>query len=149
MGNYKLNGYRLEFVAENVKTFRKKSASRRLYVDMKTKNTGEEAYGYLSEVYPVKSYDKGLGWGDFTMIFDNESDRNSAYNDMLGAIDAYRNVTGTTTSTVNGGGSYSGNASGVALPGTTATKNRDWTTYLVIGAAAVVILMLLWDRKKK
>jgi len=29
------------------------------------------------------------------------------------------------------------------------TKNANWTTYLIIGAAAVAIIMLLWDRKKK
>lgn len=150
---YKLNGYKLDFIAENIVTYRKRDAKRRLYVDMGDKSTGETAYGYLAQVYPVKSYDKGWDWADFTLIFESEKDRNDAYNDMNAAISAWKEA----EAALNDDSPL--RPPTPQQPSTTdeeededdeKEKATDLTTYIIIGVAAVaVIILLLWNPRRK
>lgn len=88
------------------------------------------------------------GYRDFSLVFDTVERRDDVVKNLNANVNAYRNAHPEIV--------YSGDPetpSGTGTTGTasdpTASKAKDWTTYLVIGAAAVVILLLLWDRKRK
>lgn len=149
----KLKGNALDFCARHITTYRKMTTfPSRLYVYADDKQNGERIYQHLSSAYAPRNYSKGWDWADFELIFNNTDERNSAYSDMDKAITSYREshpdtdpdydpdtyepTTPTTTGTV-------------VSDEDTESPDRDYTTYIIIGAAAIILVMLLWERKKK
>ena len=145
---YKLNGSKLAYIAENYVTFKKMAAPKRLYVDMGENEIGEKAYGYLSRVYPVKTYDKGFTWADFTMVFNSEKDRNDAFEDMNGAISEWEEAQNAPEPEEEEEEDPPTEKPTVSEDEDEETKPAvDYSTYIVLGAAAIIIVLLLWDRK--
>lgn len=142
---YKLNGDKLDFIAENYLTFRKMSAPKRLYVDMGDSDLGKKAYGFLSRIYPVKTYDKGFTWADFTMVFDSENDRNAAYDDMKGAIDEWEKAQYEAEQDENEDDDTPPTPSNIDEE-EEQEQTVDYTPYVVVGAAVLIIIVLLWPQ---
>lgn len=143
---YKLQGSNLEFVASYMAANKKKS-SNRWHIETSSKNTGEQLCAILQGVYPgFKRYDKGFGWGDFDMIFENSVKRDEAYEDCNAAVSAYRNDTSIYVPTETTGNNNTGVGSGDDNP---KGMSEDYTTYIIIGAAVLLIFLLLKRKNKK
>ena len=140
-------------------------APRQVQITCKSKSKGEAVKGAIATCNPSWSYykadsfiDNVLGWGlvpggqavignweTFRVRTETKDEAKGLVEDIGKCIDEYANYVDPEdpvntyvqdTPTVNG-------------TDTPTSKAKDWTTYLVIGAAAVVILLLLWDRKRK
>lgn len=127
-----------------------KAYKSQIYFCFDSKDAGKDAYDYLKEVYAEEcNYDAWSGWfglgdkRDFYLGFVSPEARDAVYKDIMNAIGAYQSTNQYQNDFLETG---SGNGSG---NGTDVSKNSNWTTYLIIGAAAVAIILLLWDRKKK
>ena len=144
---YKLNGTKLEYIAENYVSFKKMAAPKRLYVNMGENEIGEKAYGYLSRVYPVKTYDKGFTWADFTMVFNSEKDRNDAYDDMNGAITEWEEAQNAPEPEPEEENPPTEKPTVSEAEEEETKPAVDNSTYIVLGAAAIIIILLLWERK--
>lgn len=156
---YKLQGANLEYVAEYMSA-NKKIGSTKWHIETSAKNTGEQLCGILQGVYPgFKRYDKGFGWGDFNMIFENSVKRDEAYNDCNAAVNAYRNdpsnygvqtipgSSGNGNSDNGNSGNGNGNSGNDGKGGN--GEAPDYTTYIIIGLSVLLIVLLLMKRKKK
>ena len=141
---YKLQGYKLEYCSEHIVSYRKMSAGKRMKVVCDSKEDGEAVHSYLKGVYGSKSYDKGLDWEDFTMIFSSKDDRDDAYKDLDGALTEFREANPEHTPMYG-----TGTGDDPTSPDDSDTEKTDWTTYIIIGAAAAIIIALLipWKRK--
>ena len=104
------------------------------------KDTGPEVFNILSQCLKYSSYTKGTGWGDFRMWFGSAEYGRQAKEDIDGWLSEYaRKVDG-------------GDLGPAANPDAAASGEGsvapDCTTYIIIGAAALLIVRLL-KRKKK
>lgn len=124
-----------------------------IYFCFDTKANGTEAYEILTNRLSsdIRTTRYGLDKRDFTIYFNGgENKAKEIYTEIKKEVEDYRNAHPEATDPYyedpTGTGSGTGTGSTTSA---TASKAKDWTTYLVIGAAAVVILLLLWDRKRK
>ena len=141
----KLTGQRLDFCSLHIERYNKMTNGRRLYVKCDTKSAGEKVYGYLKAAYDPKSYDKGFNWRDFTLVFKDTYSRDAAFADMDAAIVAYREA-----HPLPPPSSLSDLETTDEDPvDTSDTPTTDWTTSIGIGAAAVVIAIILFTKRKK
>lgn len=79
-------------------------------------------------------------WKNFTVQTPSSTDAENLVKEIDACIAQY-----------GSGLSYTGSDGGVydvTTTGTGASTSKDWITYLVIGAALVAIILLLWKRKK-
>ena len=106
-------------------------------------------YNYDLEIF----FTVGMSeWKEFRAKFDSSSDAEDCFNEVEAAVVAYQNsesdypISGGT-----GGGTGGGFVSGVGDDVGTGSANgsKSWILYLAIGVAAVAVIMLLWNRKKK
>lgn len=149
-----LTGNNLKFIATHREQIEQYHGG--IYFCFDTVANGEEAYQILSNVLRPEGISRikyGLDKRDFTVYFnDGESKMMELYPKILKEVEDYRNAHPEVTDPyytdpndpdlLPSSGNGSGNGTGVS-------KNTNWTTYLIIGAAAVAIILLLWDRKKK
>lgn len=140
---HKLTGKALEYVALNVEEIKKAPLDKRgMYVKVSDPSTGEQVMQRLKQAYAAKDYYKGLGWRDFTITFATVWQRDEAVNDANAALIEYFDTHEEPAPEPD-----------PDTPNPTAPKDEeetktDYTTYLIIGAAAVVIIaLLLWQRK--
>lgn len=140
---HKLTGKSLEYVALNVVEIKKATLDKRgMYVKVSDPSTGEQVMQRLKQAYAAKDYYKGLGWRDFTITFPTVWQRDEAVNDANAALIEYFDTNEEPDPTPD-----------PDTPNPTAPKDEeetktDYTTYIIIGAAAVVIIaLLLWRRK--
>lgn len=145
-------------------------APRQVQIVCKSKGKGEKVMGAISACQPEWSYyiadsfwDNALGWGlvpggqsvlgnweTFRVRCDTKDEATGLVADIGKCINEYANYQDPdepSAGSGNGGGNGAGTGNGGGTD--TVTKSTDWTTYLIIGAAAVAVIMLLWDRKKK
>ena len=132
----------------NYMTAMDKAYKTQIYFCFKDVDSGENAFKFLKNVYADEcNYDAWSGWfgigdkRDFYLGFVSAQARDNVYNDIKNAVDQYESTNQYQEENLNGG-------SGEGQDAFTA-KSKDWTTYLIIGAAVVAVIMLLWDRKKK
>ena len=140
---HKLTGKALEYVSLNVEEIKKAPLDKRgMYVKVSDPSTGEQVMQRLKQAYAAKDYYKGLGWRDFTITFPTVWQRDEAVNDANAALIEYFDTNEEPAPTPD-----------PDTPNPTAPKDEeetktDYTTYIIIGAAAVVIIaLLLWQRK--
>lgn len=148
----KLKGKALQTVKDNVASVRK-SSLKNVYFHCRSNSGGVEVRDVIRTVYKpedVTRYNYDLEWVltagmsewiDFRAKFKTESEANECYNEVYAAINsAYAEEPNTYV--------LDDDETSDGL-GTVTTKAKDWTTYIVIGAAVAIILLLLWNRKKK
>ncbi|MBR3711104.1 MAG: hypothetical protein IKM99_09125 [Bacteroidales bacterium] len=142
-----LTGEPLKFAAEHMTNCRKHGYKKyRVLVSADSNTDGKTLCTYLQQVYkPSGIADYSGGYRDFSLVFDTVSRRDEVVNDINDAVTAYR-MAHPGSAPTNGGSStvYTSEE-----PVDVQTNKTGWTTYLIIGAAAVAIIMLLWNRKKK
>lgn len=129
----------------------KKIGSTKWHITTSIKNTGEQLCGILQSVYPgFKRYDKGFGWGDFNMIFENQAFRDEAIEDCNAAIAEYRSrddyepdeITYDPTDKGNSGNQGDEDGQGK-------NEKTSYYTYIIIGALVILAILLLWPGKRK
>lgn len=141
-----LTGYNLDFIATHIQEIDK--YNRGIYFCFDTKDNGTEGFRILNAVLPVTTSGYGIDKRDFTLKFGSVDKRDEIYTELSKEVNDYRQSHPEATdpyynNPVNpGAGGNSGNGNDVK-------KSTNWTTYLIIGAAVVAVIMLLWDRKKK
>ncbi|MCR5040051.1 MAG: hypothetical protein K6A94_12050 [Bacteroidales bacterium] len=145
-------------------------APRQVQIVCKSKDKGEKVMGAISACQPQWSYyiadsfwDNALGWGlvpggqsvlgnweTFRVRCDSKDEASDLVADIGKCIDQYANYQEPDEpSSSSDPGAYTGNGYTGNGGASDTTKSTNWTTYLIIGAAAVAVIMLLWDRKKK
>lgn len=155
--DYKLSNSEIEFLAQALDGVLHPIYNKKIEVFMKNASNGERAARIFSSVFGAKIQNFG-DWKEFDLKFDTMAERDAALAETNAAIVEWRNKwisenheeyvenglpdLEPTDTPVDGG---------IDEPGTGGSINRtkDWVTYLVIGAAAIVIVLLLWDRKKR
>ena len=148
---YKLKGEQLKYCAEHITAFMKRSNGRRLYVDCDDKDSGKKIYMFLSGLYKPKGVEMGFTYKDFTMVFPSTYERDQAYNDLHGAYTEYVESHHVLTDGEEDTPLTQPSPAQPSTPEEPAEKEetKDYTTYIIIGVAVVVIIaLLLWDRKR-
>ena len=134
----------LKFVAEHMTFCRKHGYKKyRVLIGADSNDNGKRLSTILMDAYGASDVaDYSGGYRDFSLVFDSVSRRDQVVENLNANVNAYRDS----------------HPEVVYTPSTQSTepatdvvekKSTDWTTYLIIGAAAVAVIMLLWDRKKK
>lgn len=139
---HKLTGKNLEYVSDNMVSCKKHLIDKRgMTVTVADESTGEQVKNRLMSAYAAKDYYKGLGWKDFTITFPTVWQRDEAVNDVNAAVIEYRDMQ-------DDPGIEPTEPASIAQPDEEETDKPDYTTYVIIGvAAAIIIAMLLWRRK--
>lgn len=142
----KLKQNEIQFLAYHLSAY-DKAYSTQIYFLFDTKENGEEGFDLLKRVYGDEcNYDAWSGWfgvgdkRDFYLGFDGKEAREQVYNDIKNAIDSYKSSNQYDINDSTGDLTASGTSN-------TTTKTNDWTTYIVLGAAAAIIIALLWKKK--
>lgn len=124
-----------------------KAYTTQIYFCFDSKENGEEAFDYLQDVYSDEcNYNAWSGWfgigdkRDFYLGFVSADARDAVYNDLKNAVASIKN-------TNQYQDAYLTDAPETTDTGDTG-KKTDLTTYIIIGAAAAIIIALLWKRKK-
>lgn len=118
-----------------------------IYFCFDSKETGVEAFRLLKSAYgsDINYSAYGLDWRDFYVGFTSKGKRDEVYNEIITDLGNYDN------SHPNELLEGPQNPTEVTVPGddTFTQPKSDYATYIVIGAAAIILVLLLWDRKKK
>lgn len=103
----------------------------------------------------IKIADDSGNDNDVSLVFDTSSERDSAVRQVNEELvqygkshpDAYVVPVNDSPSSGTGGGG--GNGGGLPDPDEPEKEKTDWTTYIIIGAAALAIILLVWPKRKK
>lgn len=144
MADYKLNGANLQYVADNFIALTKvgPSGNMTMIFTAASNASREKLVQIFTSLYNVKSTRYGDGFGSIILQFNNPSDGDEFYRDVLGAVSQYMEAHPNVTPENNYNNHLADDMGGNE-------QTLDWTTYLIIGAAAVAILILLWPKKRK
>ena len=126
-------------------------------------NTGQAVHNILCQAYSdmITGSTWGFGYGDFRLHLRNDDDRDWVVKDIKDSIEKYRaqNPTlpsGSEYSTQDPTGKYGTAGNEVYTNPTTVETDVEEeetklfsgnTLYLVLGAVAIVLILLLWDKK--
>lgn len=134
----------LKFVAEHMTFCRKHGYKKyRVLIGADSNDNGKRLSTILMDAYGASDVaDYSGGYRDFSLVFDSVSRRDQVVENLNANVNAYRDSHPEVVYTPSTQGTE---------PATDVVekKSTDWTTYLIIGAAVVAVIMLLWDRKKK
>ncbi len=156
------------------KTRRVEKATKKiLKITCKSDSDGKDVAGVISSVYGVKvnkldsvggAIGLGIvsawlplidGWQTFRAIFPNADEADKCMASIREAINQYgsgSDYEDPTTFIDDGDDPYAGGGSGDPSGngnGNGNGKEADWLTYVVIGAAVVIIALLLWSGSRK
>ena len=146
MAHY-LTGKNLEYVALNVDTIEKHPLDKRgMHVTVADQSTADQVKQRLMAAYSAKGSYNLFGGRDFTITFDKVWKRDEAVADANAAILEYFDAQ---PDDPPYGSGNNPDADTTEIEGSTAaTTKTDYTTYIIIGVAAVIIIaLLLWKRK--
>lgn len=124
--------------------------NKKIEVRMKKASEGEKAARIFNSTFGAKIQNVG-GYKEFDLKFDTMSERDEALALTNAAIVHWRNkwiAENQEEYVEHGLPDYEPDPDAPDDPRDDKTK-ADWVTYLVIGAAAVTIILLLWEGKKK
>lgn len=118
----------------------------RIWFAFANKEEGKKGHDILKRVYSDFYVDSGdvLNYTDFNIKFSSEQAAKWVLDDIKDSLDSYAEYHHDA-----GLGDFAGTGTDVVVTETAVTKKNDWTAYLVIGAVAVIILLLIWDKLKK
>lgn len=161
-----ITGNHRKTVGTGVKSAKVQSgAPRQVQIVCKSKEKGKAVMGAISACNPEWSYYKAdttwdnlLAWGavpggqavvgnweTFRVRCSDKDEAKELVSDIGKCMDEYANYQDPDDVSSNGGSYTPDNGTGNDQE----TKSINWTTYLIVGAAAVAVILLLWDRKKK
>ena len=141
MGNY-LKTDEAKYIATHLESIEKSRSGRGIYLCFDTVKNGEMAYGILLRVFPNHDHSTGIDKRDFHILFPSRSERDEAFDGLTSEIAGY--------AASNDHGSGYGSDEFFEGSGSSETTGKSgWVTYLIIGVVAVIIFLLLWNKKKK
>lgn len=134
----------LKFVAEHMTFCRKHGYKKyRALIGADSNDNGKRLSTILMDAYGASDVaDYSGGYRDFSLVFDSVSRRDQVVENINANVNAYRDSHPEVVYTPS-------TPSPESSTDVVEKKSTDWTAYLIIGAAAVAVIMLLWDRKKK
>lgn len=137
-----LSNKKLDFIAKHLEEIERSGASG-IYFCFNNKKNGETAYGYLQGVWPDNDTRTGWDKRDFTFFFGDRGKRNEVFEALVKEIQDYKTVHPEVDDPLVDDPSDTGEGNGVSgiLGGS--------TLYVVMGAAAIILILLLWDKKAK
>lgn len=153
----KLSSDVIKFLAENKEKI-DKAYHTQIYFCFDSKSDGAKAFDMLREAYAedCNYYAYGIDYRDFYLGFTSKDKRNEVYDDIIAALTEYHNQYGYDNSN-----SYSGvfgsspegkdTTSGQYGDGYKQNTNKKTSsyTYIIIGALAILAILLLWPGKRK
>ncbi len=140
-----LTGNNLKFIATHRQEIEPYNGG--VYFCFDTIANGTEAYQILRNRLSsdIRSIKYGIDKRDFTIYFvGGETKAKEVFNQINKEVEDYRQANPEVTDPY-----YTDTNDPDLVSGTGSGSGIDWVTYLVIGAAVVAIVLLLWDRKKK
>lgn len=142
----KLTGVPLEFAAKHMTNCRKHGYKKyRVLVEADSNANGKTLCTYLQEVYrPEDIADYSGGYKDFSLVFGTVWRRDEVVKEINNAVAQYRIAHPDAVPTYGNASSGTGDDT----PGPQ-KKTSDWSTYLIVGAAVVALILLLLNRIKK
>lgn len=153
-----LTGENLKYAAENIKECRKHGYNkRRVLIVASSHFTGRTLAPILQEAYNATDIaDYSGGYEDFSLCFDTVWRRDEVVNQINAAIAKYRSEHPELLNTPDPSLPWETEdetpeaaESAEETPDTPQKESPDWTTYIIIGLAAVAIVLLVWPKKKK
>lgn len=146
MTDYKLKGANLEYVANNFLSLSYTGPTRMVLTYIAASNASrEKLIEIFTSLYNVKSASNGKGYGEIILRFSNPIDCEEFYNEVKGAVVDYMNAHPNVTPENN----FNEHVTDDILDFDDKEKSIDWTTYIIIGAAVVAIIILLWPNKRR
>ena len=148
-----LTGENLKYAAENIKECRKHGYNkRRVLIVTGSDKKGRNLAAILQTAYNATGIaDYSGGYKDFSLCFDTMWRRDEVVQQINAAISKYRaehseiyNPPQQTEPPISGE-----NLETTENTETPQKESPDWTTYIIIGLAAVAIVLLVWPKKKK
>lgn len=144
----RLKGHDLVKFASNCKNFYKVGGTpRQIKFEHNSHEQGNETFEIITRVYSDVLFGtmSGLNRKDWTFKTNTESERDAMYNELMESKSEYEALVGTNPSTQT-----SLDPVDPADPDDE-KKTSDLTTYIIIGAAAAIIIALLipWKKSKK
>lgn len=109
-----------------------------------TNAAGKKNSQILKTAYPeaeIKDYSGG--YRDFSLVFDRVWRRDEVVDEINDVVAAYRNQHPEILSDPDV------SSEDPVVIGTETQNTGSYTTYIIIGAAAIIIVLLLWDKLKK
>lgn len=147
-----LQGSDLEYIATHYEKI-SDAYNTQIYFCFDSKESGAEAFDILKRVYAKEcNYDAWSGWfgagdkRDFYLGFNTRYVRNLVLSSITHSVSNFRE---THPDAVYHGGGHPETVDDNFDPDDDPNNSTDWTTYIIIGAAAMAILILLWPSKKK
>lgn len=138
----KLKGDNLKFIATHLEEIEKSRSGRGIYFCFDTVKNGEFAYDILDSLFPGHDHSTGLDKRDFHVLFGSRSDRDAAFDELSKDIRDYSVAHDAEISAGFGQDEDPG-----FYEGTDGETGSGTGTYIVVGAvAAIVILLLLWRK---
>lgn len=133
----------------------KSQPRRRVLIVTDSEETGKRLAGQISGLYGEnKIATDGDGYKDFSLVFDHNSDKiDKTINDFNGAVSEYIEAHPEEFGYVVNGNPENDHGNGKPDPETdkpdpedSEDEKPDYTTYIIIGAAALIIIVLLLEK---
>lgn len=139
----RLKGENIAFFSKHIEQF-DKAYQKQIYFCFDTPSNGEAMFKVLRNTYGdgFKNCNYGADYRDFYMVFNDGGARTWVYDDINSSLVAYR---------LAHGNDVVEDPENTTVSDVEVTKSGSSTTYIIIGVAAVavILIMLLWDRKRK
>lgn len=87
-------------------------------------------------------------WKNFTVECDSEDNAKALVKEISNCIGKYGDDDEDNDPPLSGNGG-GGNGGGLPDPDEPEKEKTDWTTYIIIGAAALALILLVWPKRKK
>lgn len=153
----KLNNTILKFMSEHLVECRKRKGNRyRMLIVADNGNNAKQIAIWLKPIYGAISIaDDSGNDNDVSLVFDTSPERDEAVRSVNAELVAYGKshpdayVVPVNDSPSSGTGGGGGNGGNLTDPDEPEKEKTDWTTYIIIGAAALAIIILLWPKRKK
>lgn len=143
----RLTGGKLAFFAEHLEEI-KKAYKTQIYLCFDDAGNGFKAYLILKELFGSDlNYEAyGSDWRDYYVGFTSQAKRNEAYDELSNDIGTYLAAEFEEEYKEDEDEEETPPPPTPPTPEEPKPEQPDYTTYIIIGAAAIVIVLLLWKK---
>ena len=147
MGKLLKNQSDLKFIATHLTELGKSRNGRGVYFLFDTLANGNTAFAVLETVFPDNDKSYGIDKRDFNFLFPSREKRDEVYDQLSSEINDYK-VKHDEEIRDKQGKDEDYDTGSDDTPDTATSGNKTYL-YVVIGAAAIILILLLWDNKKR
>lgn len=110
--------------------------------------TGNWLFGFLTLGVGNAIQAASQTWKNFTVACDSEDNAKALVKEISNCIGKYGDDDEDNDPPLSGNGG-TGNGGNLPDPDEPQKEKTDWTTYIIIGAAALALILLVWPKRKK